>query len=57
MQKLLITGSTGFIGSQILQNLRKSYLIFIITRDKKKKLKMKMLLWLISVIIMNWIAN
>lgn len=39
MQKLLITGSTGFIGSQILQNLRKSYLIFIITRDKKKKIK------------------
>jgi nucleoside-diphosphate-sugar epimerase len=39
MQKLLITGSAGFIGSQILQNLRKSYLIFIITRDKKKKIK------------------
>jgi nucleoside-diphosphate-sugar epimerase len=41
MQKLLITGSTGFIGSQILENLRKNHFIFITTRGKKKKFKSK----------------
>jgi nucleoside-diphosphate-sugar epimerase len=41
MQKLLITGCTGFIGSQILENLCKNYLIFITNRGKKKIFKSK----------------
>ena len=37
MQRLLLTGSTGFIGSQILSEFSKDYIIFITSRNKKKK--------------------
>lgn len=36
MQRLLLTGSTGFIGSQILREFSKDYIIFITRRNKKK---------------------
>ncbi len=42
MQKILITGSNGFIGSHILNNLSKKYFFYIIVRNKikfKKKIK------------------
>jgi nucleoside-diphosphate-sugar epimerase len=38
MQRLLLTGSSGFIGSQILREFSKDYKIFITSRDKKKKI-------------------
>ena len=38
MQRLLLTGSSGFIGSQILREFSKDYIIFITSRDKKKKI-------------------
>jgi nucleoside-diphosphate-sugar epimerase len=38
MQRLLLTGSSGFIGSQVLREFSKDYLIFITSRDKKKKI-------------------
>ena len=37
MQRLLLTGSTGFIGSQILSEFSKDYIIFITGKNKKKK--------------------
>ena len=37
MQRLLLTGSSGFIGSQILSEFSKDYIIFITSRNKKKK--------------------
>ena len=37
MQRLLLTGSTGFIGSQVLSEFSKDYIIFITGRNKKKK--------------------
>ena len=36
MQRLLLTGSSGFIGSQILREFSKDYIIFITRRNKKK---------------------
>ena len=36
MQRLLLTGSTGFIGSQILNEFSRDYIIFITSRNKKK---------------------
>ena len=45
MQRLLLTGSTGFIGSQILSEFSKDYIIFITSRNKKKNiLKVKILM-------------
>lgn len=42
MQKILITGSSGFIGSYILNNLSKKYFFYIIVRNKfKPKNKIK----------------
>jgi len=37
MQRLLLTGSSGFIGSQILSEFSKDYIIFITSKNKKKK--------------------
>ena len=36
MQKILITGSSGFIGSYILDKLSGEYFFYIVTRDKSK---------------------
>ena len=36
-KKILITGASGFIGSNIVKNISKANKIFIISRDKKKK--------------------
>ena len=38
-KKILITGATGFVGSNILQKLNNNYKIFIIVRNKKKLFK------------------
>ena len=35
-RKILITGASGFIGSNIVKNISKSNKIFIISRDKKR---------------------
>ena len=37
MKKILLTGSTGFIGSELLKNLSKNYKIYITLRKKTKK--------------------
>ena len=39
MKNLLITGSTGFIGSNILNSLLKNYNIFVTSRRKSFKQK------------------
>ena len=36
-KKILITGASGFIGSNIVKNISKTDKIFIISRDNKKK--------------------
>jgi nucleoside-diphosphate-sugar epimerase len=41
MRKLLLTGSTGFIGSEILSELSKDNIIFTTSRRKKKSFKNK----------------
>ena len=42
MKKILITGSTGFVGSSLINFfLSKKYKIFALTRKKKKNLKIK----------------
>jgi nucleoside-diphosphate-sugar epimerase len=41
MLKLLLTGSTGFIGSSILSEISKDCLVFITSRKKKKIIKNK----------------
>ena len=38
MKKILITGSTGFIGSYLLKSFYKKNIIYIILRDKSKNL-------------------
>ncbi len=38
MNKILLTGTTGFIGSQLLHSLSKDYKIYIILRKKNKKI-------------------
>tara|TARA_B100001059_G_C17770167_1_gene547928 strand:+ start:474 stop:1328 length:855 start_codon:yes stop_codon:yes gene_type:complete len=40
MKKILLTGATGFIGSEILKNLSQKYKIFIIIRKKKIEKKL-----------------
>ena len=52
MLKLLLTGSTGFIGSNILSEISKDCKVFITSR-KKKLLKIKILLKLILEIMMS----
>ena len=37
MQKILLTGSSGFIGSNIAQSLSKKYIIYLIVRKKSLK--------------------
>ena len=37
MKKIILTGSTGFIGSQLLKELSKNYKIYITLRSKTKK--------------------
>ena len=39
MKKIIITGSTGFIGSYLLKNLYPKSKIYIILRDKSKNIK------------------
>ena len=39
MKKILITGSTGFIGSNLLKDLYPENKIFIILRNKSKNKK------------------
>jgi len=39
MKKILLTGATGFIGSELLRNFIKNYKIFIIIRNKKLEKK------------------
>ena len=41
MKKILLTGSTGFIGSELLADLSKDHKIYIILRKNKKNLKNK----------------
>ena len=41
MKRLLLTGSTGFIGSQILSEFSKDCIIFITSRNKKKYFRNK----------------
>jgi hypothetical protein len=53
MLKLLLTGSTGFIGSNILSEISKDCIVFITSRKKKKIVKIKILLKLILEIMMN----
>ena len=36
MKRILLTGSTGFIGSNILKDFQKDNQIFILLRKKKK---------------------
>ena len=36
MKKILLTGSNGFVGSNLLEELSKKYKVFCITRSKKK---------------------
>ena len=38
MKKILLTGSTGFIGSHLLKELSKNYIIYITLRTKTKKI-------------------
>ena len=38
MNKILLTGSTGFIGSQFLKNLSKNNKVYITLRKKNKKI-------------------
>ncbi len=35
MKKILITGSTGFIGSSLFLNLKDKYKIYLVLRKKK----------------------
>ena len=37
MKKILITGSTGFIGSSLFLNLKDKYKIYLVLRKKNKK--------------------
>ena len=37
MKKILLTGSTGFIGSHLLKELSKNYIIYVTLRTKTKK--------------------
>ena len=37
MKKVLLTGGTGFVGSNILKELSKSYQIYNLVRSKNKK--------------------
>ena len=41
MKKILLTGSTGFIGSELLSFLSKKNKIYILLRKKNKKFKIK----------------
>ncbi len=41
MKKILLTGSTGFIGSELLTDLSKNHKIYIVLRKNKKILKNK----------------
>ena len=41
MYKILLTGSSGFIGLNILENLSKKNKIFVILRNKKKNTQKK----------------
>ena len=41
MKKILLTGSTGFIGSELLADLSKNHKIYVILRKNKKILKNK----------------
>ncbi|MFL2895904.1 MAG: NAD-dependent epimerase/dehydratase family protein, partial [Candidatus Pelagibacter sp.] len=41
MKKILLTGSTGFIGSELLVDLSKDHKIYVILRKNKKILKNK----------------
>ena len=41
MKKILLTGATGFIGSNILKELSKKYKVYCVVRSKKKILKKK----------------
>ena len=37
MKKILITGSTGFIGSSLFLNIKVKYKIYLVLRKKNKK--------------------
>ena len=37
MAKILLTGATGFIGSNILEEIKKDNQVFVIQRKKSKK--------------------
>ena len=39
MKKILLTGSTGFIGSELLKSLSKENIIYVTIRTKNKKIK------------------
>ena len=36
MKKILLTGSNGFVGSNLLEELSKKYKIYCVIRSKKK---------------------
>ena len=37
MKKILLTGSTGFVGSALLRSLSKKYKVYVILRKKNQK--------------------
>ena len=41
MAKILLTGATGFIGSNILEEIKKDNQVFVIQRKKSKKKNQK----------------
>ncbi len=41
MKKILLTGSTGFLGSAILNKIYKDNFVYLISRKKTKKIKLK----------------
>ena len=41
MKSILLTGSTGFIGKNLITSLDKKYKIFVLKRKNSKKLKSK----------------
>ena len=41
MKKILLTGSTGFLGSAILNKIHKDNIIYLVSRKKTKKIRIK----------------
>ena len=41
MKKILLTGSTGFLGSAIKNEIHKDNYIYLVLRKKTKKIKIK----------------